>query len=312
MIKSNRDRHPHEWPTIFLMIGTYTLVAAATTWVYAYSPLLAVGLAAIGIAQFCSLQHEVLHGHPFANRALNEALVFPALTLTIPYGRFRDTHLAHHHDPLLTDPYDDPESNFLDPSVWAQLSGVTKAVLRFNNTLLGRIVIGPLVGNILWLRSELRLLVQDAPGVRRAWLLHLAGLVVVALWLRFADMTVGAFVAAAYIAQALLKIRTFLEHRAHEAPRARSVIVEDRGPFALLFLNNNFHAVHHAHPNVAWYRLPGLYAATRSQVLRRNQGYVYRSYAEVFRAHFFRPKDPVPHPLRASIAVAPEGGQRAA
>jgi hypothetical protein len=31
--------------------------------------------------------------------------------------------------------------------------------------------------------------------------------------------------------------------------------------------------------------------------LRRNGGYRYRSYGEVFLRHFLRRKDPVPHPL---------------
>ena len=66
----------------------------------------------------------------------------------MPYVRFRDTHLAHHHDPILTDPYDDPEFNYMDPKVWAALSRWQQAVLRVNNTLLGRVVIGPLVGNV--------------------------------------------------------------------------------------------------------------------------------------------------------------------
>ncbi len=30
-------------------------------------------------------------------------------------------HMAHHRDAILTDPYDDPESNYLDPAVWARL-----------------------------------------------------------------------------------------------------------------------------------------------------------------------------------------------
>jgi fatty acid desaturase len=75
------------------------------------------------------------------------------------------------------------------------------------------------------------------------------------------------------------------------------VIVEDRGLLALLFLNNNFHAVHHMHPTVAWYKLPGLYAAQIAHYQRRNEGYVYRSYAQIFRSYFLRVKDPVPHPL---------------
>ena len=53
-------------------------------------------------------------GIRFKNIHLNAALVFPALSFTIPYMRFRDTHLAHHVDSRLTDPYDDPESCYLD------------------------------------------------------------------------------------------------------------------------------------------------------------------------------------------------------
>ena len=300
-----KEKDSIEWPTILLLIATYGLLALATTVIYAVSPLFGVLVAGVAIAQFSSLQHEVLHGHPFRNRTLNEALVFPALTLTIPYGRFRDTHLAHHHDPLLTDPYDDPESNFMDPAVWARLPVVARAVLRFNNTLFGRMAIGPLVGNVLWLRSEMRLLVKGNRATQRDWLLHFAGLVLLALWLSGADMPLGPYVLAAYLGQSLLKIRTFLEHRVHVLPRARSVVIEDRGPLALLFLNNNFHSVHHCHPHAAWYRLPALYAANRDGLLRRNDGYVYRSYATVFRAYFLRAKDPVPHPLMPAASAPP-------
>jgi fatty acid desaturase len=111
-------------------------------------------------------------------------------------------------------------------------------------------------------------------------------------------MPVWAYGLAAYLALSILKVRTFLEHRAHEKAAGRSVIIEDRGPFSLLFLNNNLHAVHHAHPRVAWYDLPGLYAARREHFLAKNRGYRYRSYAEVFARHFLAAKDPVPHPLR--------------
>ena len=241
-----------EWPTLGLLIATYALWGAATTVIYPLSPVLAVVLTGIAIAQFSSLQHEVLHGHPFRQRWLNEALVFPALNLTVPYGRFRDTHLAHHYDPHLTDPYDDPESNYFDPVVWAKLPGAVKMILRVNNTLLGRVTIGPILGNVLWLNAELRLLIAGNKAVRRDWMLHLGGLGPVALWLADAPMTVVSYLCAAWIGHSLLKIRTFLEHRAHELCRARTVIIEDRGPLAFLFLNNNLHVVHHAHPNVPW------------------------------------------------------------
>lgn len=286
-----------EWPTLAVMLGTYAMFGLGTTYAYALSPALAIALTAIAIAQYASLQHEVLHGHPFRKQWLNEALVFPALTLTIPYGRFRDTHLAHHYDPNLTDPYDDPESNFMDPEVWARLPKWRKRLFVANNSLFGRMLIGPLLGNALWLRNEARLVLDGAGAARRDWLLHLGGLVVLALWLISAQMPVWAYLLAAFFGHSLLKIRTFLEHRAHELARARSVIIEDRGPLALLFLNNNFHAVHHCHPQAPWYLLPSLYAKQRAQFQKRNDDYVYRSYLQIFRLYFLRVKDPVPHPL---------------
>ena len=110
-------------------------------------------------------------------------------------------------------------------------------------------------------------------------------------------MPIWAWVLSAYIGLGMLKIRTFLEHRAHEKSRARTVVIEDRGLLAFLFLNNNLHVVHHMNPQAPWYRLPALYRADKDRYLSCNDGYVYRSYAEVFRLYFFKAKDPVPHPL---------------
>ena len=286
-----------EWPTLLLLVTTYALWALGTTIGYTAAPVIGTLLVGIAIAQYSSLQHEILHGHPFRSRLLNEAMAFPAFTLTVPYGRFRDTHLAHHHDPILTDPYDDPESNYLDPVVWGRVPAWLRPFYRFNNTLFGRITLGPILGNILWLVGEWKLIRARAQGVRRDWALHIGGLGLVMGWIWVAAMPWWSYLAAAWVGHSLLKIRTYLEHRAHEAARARTVIIEDRGPLALLFLNNNLHVVHHMHPNVPWYRLPALYRANRDHYLRRNDGYLYRSYAEIFRAHLFRAKDPVPHPL---------------
>lgn len=295
-----------EWPTLLMLLATYGLWAVGTTYAFSLSTVLGIALTGLAIGQFSSLQHEILHGHPFRSRRLNEALAFPAFTLTVPYGRFRDTHLAHHHDPILTDPYDDPESNYFDPMVWERVPRWIKLLFRINNTLFGRITLGPLLGNTLWLVGEWKLLRRNEPGLRRDWALHAAGLLPVIGWLSYAAMPWWAYLLAAWIGHALLKIRTFLEHRAHEAARARTVIIEDRGPLALIFLNNNLHAVHHMHPAVPWYRLPALYAANRDHYQRRNDGYIYRSYLDIFRAHFLRAKDPVPHPLMPGPQADPE------
>ena len=291
-------RAPVDWPTIVLLALTYGVWAPGTTAVAALWLPLGIVVTGLAIAQHSSLCHEALHGHPFRSRAWNEAAVFPALCLVIPYGRFRDTHLAHHREEILTDPYDDPESNYLDPAHWARLPGWVRAVLRANNTLLGRIVLGPLVAQAAFLRADWAAIRGGDRAVLRAWAWHVPAAGMVLVWLAHAPMPLWAYLIAVWLGLGLLKIRTFLEHRAHERARGRTVIIEDRGPLALLFLNNNLHVVHHVHPEVAWYRLPALYAARRDHYLRRNEGYRYRSYAEVFRSHFLRAKDPVPHPLR--------------
>lgn len=287
-----------EWPTLALLGLCYALWGLGTLWAASWWLPAGMMLVALSAALHSSLCHEALHGHPFRQGWLNEALVFPALGLLVPYRRFRDTHLAHHHDEILTDPYDDPETNYLDPVVWSRLRGWQRAVLRANNTLLGRMVLGPLVGQAAFVAGDWRLIRAGAPGVLAAWLWHLPAVALVLAWvLAVGRMPVWAFLLATYAAQSILKIRTFLEHRAHERARARTVIIEDRGPLALIFLNNNLHVVHHMHPRVAWYKLPALYRRHRDHYLRRNQSYVYRSYAEIFRRYIVRAKDPVPHPV---------------
>jgi fatty acid desaturase len=287
-----------EWPTLIVFVATYSVWAFATNALWPISPVLAVMVAALAIAQYSSLTHEVLHGHPLPSQRLSEALVFPGITIYVPYLRFKDLHLQHHFDPALTDPYDDPESNFVDPAVWAGLPKVTKAALRFNNTLFGRMLIGPAISLWSLVRGDLSAILKGDRRVALGWGLHLLGMVPVLWWLiAVGTMPVWAYLVAAYLGWSLLKIRTYLEHRAHEAARARTVVVESQGPLSLLFLNNNFHVVHHMHPGAAWYKLPALYFGNREHYLRRNDGYSYKSYVEIFKEFLFRAKDPVPHPI---------------
>lgn len=286
-----------EWPTLLLIVVCYAVWGTALFWVAPLSTGLAVAIAALAIALHSSLQHEVTHGHPFNERRLGEMLVFGSLNLVIPYLRFRDTHLDHHMDATLTDPYEDPESNYLDPKVWQRLPAPLRLVLRMNNTLLGRMVLGPVLGQVSFMRADWALIRAGDRRVLAGWLWHLPALAVLLAIVAAAPMPVWAYGVAAYLALSILRIRTFLEHQAHVRARARTVIIEDRGPLAFLFLNNNLHVVHHMHPKLPWYRLPRIYFNNREKYLRRNDGYRYDSYGEVFRRHLIRAKDPVPHPL---------------
>jgi len=286
-----------EWPTLLLLAITYAVWALATTWLAAISTPLAIIVTAIAIAQFSSLQHEAIHGHPFKNTTLNALLVAPALTLILPYARFRDTHLDHHLDSRLTDPYDDPESNYLDPGDWEKMSSTARMIRTANNTLAGRLLIGPFLGTACFLKADWRSRKTDT-RVLKGWAWHLPALIPVLIWLAtIATIPFWAYAVATYIALSLLRIRTFLEHQAHEHARGRTVIIDDKGPLALLFLNNNYHVLHHTHPREPWYKLPGLFRQNPDRYLKQNDGYFYRSYAQVFAKHFLRRKDPVPHPL---------------
>jgi fatty acid desaturase len=287
-----------EWQTVLIVALSYGGWIAGTTVLAGIWLPAGFVAATLAIALHSSLSHEVLHGHPFRNAVLNQALVFPAIGLFIPYQRFRDTHLVHHLDENLTDPYDDPESNYMDPEVWARLGPGWRVVLRFNNTLAGRILIGPAVSLAGFVRGDITLVRQGDRAVRNAWLWHFAGLVPVIWWMRgVMEMPVWLYVLAAYAGFSILKIRTYLEHRANDGVPGRTVVIESRGFFAFMFLNNNFHIVHHSHPGVPWYRLPDLYEANRQAYLELNEGYVFKSYREVFALYFLRAKDPVPHPL---------------
>lgn len=297
MSETRHRRGGVEWITLGLIGACYGLWTLALFVLWPLAPALAFGLAVLCIALHSSLTHEVLHGHPFRSRALNEALMLPPLTLAIPYERFRDQHLAHHRDSNLTDPYDDPESNYLDPVVWDRLPGWKRGLYRINNTLLGRILLGPAIGQVRFIAGEWAGAAAGDRAITRAWARHGLGLALLLPVIWVAPMPVWTYLAAAYLGLGLIKIRTFLEHRAHEKSRGRTVIIEDRGPLAWLFLFNSLHVVHHMNPAAPWYALPRLYREGRARYLASNDGYVFRSYAEIFGRFFWRAKDPVPHPL---------------
>nr|WP_244327633.1 fatty acid desaturase [Roseibium sp. RKSG952] len=281
---------------IVICTGGWALLMASAG---AYGLWICLPLAAVLVTLSSSLQHEVLHGHPTRSARVNEALVYMPLGLFIPYRRFKQLHLRHHNNDRLTDPYDDPESFYWAWGDWTRLPRILQAVLKLNNTLLGRVTIGPAVSITGFYGSELKAVINGDKAVRNAWLHHIAGAVPVVL---FVELAAGIpvwlyIVGVCYPAMALLMVRTFAEHRAHETPEARSVIVEFSPVFSLLFLNNNLHVVHHAHPRVAWYKLPALYRRDRAQWQERNDGYVFKSYCDLARRYLFKAKEPVAHPL---------------
>jgi fatty acid desaturase len=294
-----------EWPTVALIAGCYGAWLVIGLYGWSVSAVATIGLMALPVALHSSLMHEASHGHPTRKGIANEFLVGLPLGLFWPYRRFKALHLRHHADERLTDPFDDPESYYRALWQYRELPVSMRAVLDFNNTMVGRILIGPALATIGFIIGEWRLLRTGDRGVQRAWLHHAAGLVIVLPVALFVfAMPFWAYLVAVYLGHSIITIRTFAEHQWSERPDGRTVIVE-HSPFALLFLNNNLHLVHHKMPSVAWYRLPAMFRERREEWLRLNEGYAYRGYLDLFRAYAFRRKEEVVHP---ALRRVPEPG----
>jgi len=306
--RSRTGRSPAiEWPTVFLSIFCYGIWLAAGFLLWPSYPLLALAVLTLTVALQSSLVHEVLHGHPTRNALVNEGFVFLPIGIAWPFRRFKTLHLRHHCDERLTDPLDDPESYY--QTLWRHddLPPAMKFVLRINNTMAGRLVLGPWLAFIGFFLDDVKQMLAGDRTIRKAWLLHAIGLAVVLpivvfgfgipLWLYI--------LVPVWFGQSLIAIRTFAEHQWSEHPEGRTVIVE-RSPLSFLFLNNNLHFVHHKKPTVAWYKLPKLFSDDREKWLKQNNGYVYPNYFALLKTYAFRAKEPVVHPV---LRRAPEPGR---
>ncbi len=295
-----RKRARVEAPTIALAVAIYGgWIALTLLWRFVPWPLLVVAGGWLTAWQ-SSLQHETIHGHPLRSRALNDAIGFPPLSLWLPYQIYRSSHLRHHNDERLTDPIEDPESAYVTPEVWRRVGPIGRMVLRANTTLIGRLLIGPAIMIGGFLASEARLLVAGDRARWRIWGWHALGVVAVVAWVvGVAHMPFWLYlVAFVYPGAALMRLRSYAEHRWAEQVSHRTAVVEASWPFGLLFLNNNLHALHHARPNIPWYDLPDVYAREKATLTEGNGGLVYKGYGEVARRFLVRRHDDPVHPDR--------------
>ncbi|MCV0397929.1 MAG: fatty acid desaturase [Rhizobiaceae bacterium] len=296
-----------EWPTVTLIAGCYGVWVIAGFAVWPDWPLVSLLLLSLAVALHSSICHEVLHGHPTRDSLVNEAFVFLPLGVIWPYRRFKAIHLRHHADERLTDPFDDPESYYRALWQYEAMPEAIKLVLRVNNTLLGRLVLGPPLGLVGLVAGDLRAIREGDRNVARAWALHLAGLAVVLPVVQFGfGMPVWLYLLVpVWIGHSIIAIRTYAEHQWSETPEGRTIIVE-RSPLAFFFLNNNLHLVHHKLPTVPWYRLPAQFRARRAEWIAMNGGYVFPNYRALLSAYLFKAKEPVVHPV---LRRSPEPGR---
>lgn len=249
------------------------------------------------VAWHGSLQHETIHGHPTRSRAFNTMVASLPLGLWLPYGIYRQQHLAH-HGASLTDPLDDPESFYVTPEVWARASRLRRAWLRAQTTSAGRLVLGPPTVVARFFAAEVARAAGGDRAHLRAWAHHAVGLALVALWaIRVCHLSFAQYILYfAYPGLALTMVRSFAEHRPAAEQAHRIAIVEAGLLARLLYMNNNFHVVHHDAPAVPWYGLPARYRAQRSEILASNGNFVFPSYARILARYAFRSKDSPIHP----------------
>ena len=271
----------------------------AITLAYGHWPLALVApIATLLVTFHGSLQHEIVHGHPTRWSAVNRMLAILPLSLWLPYVRYRQSHLKHHRDERLTDPFDDPESYYWTSEDLGRLNMPTRALLRVQQTLAGRMIVGSVwsIGRFYWL--ELRSLRRNQANVRWVWLEHLGWCIPVVVWLKLVcGMPLWIYLVTIILpANAIVLIRSFPEHRARPAVRARIAIVERSWLLGPLFLFNNLHSLHHEAPGIPWYRYNARYRLIRERLLAENGGLVYASYFDVARRFLFRPHDGLQHP----------------
>jgi len=250
------------------------------------------------IAWQFSLQHEAIHSFRGVPDWLRLAIVFPPLGLWFPYPLYRKSHSIHHRDQYLTVPGEDTESYYALQADWARMGRFQRSLLIFNQTLLGRLTIGPLL-------RLYKLATREIGRVRRGdyrhlphWAVHA---VAVGVLFYFISGICGMpwwqyILLVAYPGMSLGLLRAFIEHRAGDLPEHRTASVESNSFFGLLFLYNNLHVAHHLKPTLPWYEIPRYYRENRADLLARNQDYLFSGYGEIARKYFIRPVFHPSHP----------------
>ena len=281
-----------EWRTLAVVIAVYGLTVLTVLRYDVLTPWLAVPMLAVLGAWHLSMQHEVLHGHPFKNQFLNDAIGGIPVTLWIPYLAFKKDHHEHHLSDL-TNPALDNESYYVSQEQWDKAGRIRRAAWTANRTILFRMFVWTIVSTITYVLSVLKRAMRGEKGDRLAVVLHVIGVVFVVYLVSLSSMPLWQFaLGTVYGGRILNAIRPFPEHKYQSGVETRTAMIM-AGPFmSLLMLNNNLHVAHHDEPGVPWYRYDKLMQRVNAVQRARDAGVLYEGgYAEVFRRFSFTPVD---------------------
>lgn len=294
-----------EWPTWLLIPAVYGSWFGTLYLSHVLGLMATTLLLILSCTWYMSLQHELVHGHPTRHRGLNKLLGFAPLAVWFPYTLYMESHLRHHNDAHLTQPGVDPETHYVSDEVWQRSGWFMRALFVHRKRFWGRFVFGPAMA--------ISAVLQEAVDQFRAgnfkylpmWLLHIAMLVAMLAAIEYWTPVAAWYylLCVAYPALSLAMVRSYYEHRAAEDCKHRIAINEASLPMRLLYLNNNYHLVHHDLPGLPWYLLKRVYQADRDAYIARCGGFRLGGYLELARRFGLTPVDAPVHPLHQDRQV---------
>jgi fatty acid desaturase len=251
------------------------------------------------IAWHFSLQHEAIHAFRGVPAWLRFAVVFAPIGLWFPFPLYRKSHSTHHRDAHLTVPGVDTESYYVRRADWEASGRFKRGLLLANQTMAGRLALGPWLRLWILITRESRRVVHGDFSHVPHWIVHALALTVLFWfisgvchfpWWQYCLLI-------AYPGLGLGLLRAFTEHRAAEDSQERTAAVESNAVFGMLFLYNNLHVVHHLKPTMPWYEIPRYYRENRAALLQSNGNFIYRGYAQLAARYFFVPVFSPVHPF---------------
>ena len=240
-----------------------------------------------------SLQHELVHGHPFRNSKLNAALASLSVTMWVPFLSFKRDHISHHNT-TLTHPQLDTESYYAIPETWQNSGRLLRAIYWANRTLAFRLTVWSVFSAVQYFIADAWRAVRNVGNARAAWFLHIPALVaVIYIVTNLADMSMVEYlIGGVFGSHSLNMMRSFAEHKTLDNESTRTAMIDAGWLMGMLMLNNNLHIAHHDEPSAPWYEVPAVAKRTNAYERAANIDSLYKGgYGEIIRRFTFKPYD---------------------
>lgn len=291
--RRNILKSPGDWRTLIIAVLVYG-GWLATVFLHKQMPWWATfALLTWFGAWHLSLQHELVHGHPFRNSKLNAALASLSLTMWVPFLSFKRDHISHHNT-TLTHPKLDTESYYSMPEQWQHSGRFLRSIYWANRTIAFRLTVWSVFSTVQYFFADAWRAIRNVDNARSAWALHIPGLIAITYIVNnLAGMSMVEYlVGGVFASHSLNMMRSFAEHKTLGDESTRTAMIDAGRVMSLLMLNNNLHIAHHDEPSAPWYKVPEV--AERLKAFERAQkiNALYKGgYGELLRRFTFKPYD---------------------